>query len=100
MRRRPVATVGGSPSLRLEPGRSGERIGHEQAGFLETTQTQFATALNSLWRPFQRLIQTLQADHLTITAHISEWRVVWRNSWTSSRIPGAAGSSSAWNPLT
>jgi hypothetical protein len=57
-------TVGGSPSLRLEPGCGGERIGHEQAGFLETTQTQFATALNSLRRPFQSLIPTLQADHL------------------------------------
>ena len=62
-----VSTFGGSPSLRLEPGRGGERIGYEQAGFLETTQTQFATALNSLRRPFQSLIPTSQADHLTIT---------------------------------
>ena len=42
--------------MRLEPGRGGERIGYDQAGFLETTQTQFATALNSLRRPFQSLI--------------------------------------------
>src|SRR5262245_2426387 len=43
----------------------------QKAGFLETTQTQFATALNSLRRPFQSLIPTLQADHLTIN-HISQ----------------------------
>jgi len=51
-------------------GRGGERIGHEQAGFLETTQTQFATGLNSLRRPFQSLIPTLQADHIIISVSI------------------------------
>jgi hypothetical protein len=34
------------PEPDLEPCRGGEKIGHEQAGFLATGQTQFATALN------------------------------------------------------